>query len=100
MGVLGNGGGFLYKLSPLLFKERVRERFLSVIMKKVNVEMVSPPSGKGWWPKVKNVVKKVGAVAAIVAASPLKLPKVVMGVAQYLALLAGLVDASKTEKDE
>ncbi|WAC42232.1 hypothetical protein [Pedobacter sp. SL55] len=69
-------------------------------MKKVNVEMVSPPSGKGWWPKVKNVVKKVGAVAAIVVASPLKLPKAVKGVAQYLALLAGLVEASKDQKDE
>lgn len=72
----------------------------SVFMKKVNVEMVSPPSGKGWWPKVKNVVKKVGAAAAVVAASPLKLPKAIKGVAQYLALLAGLVDASKEQKDE
>lgn len=62
--------------------------------------MVSPPSGKGWWPKVKNVVSKVGAVAVVLVASPLKLPKVVKGVAQYLALLAGLVEASKNEKDE
>ena len=70
------------------------------MMKKGKVEMVSPPSGKGWWPKVKNVVKRVGAVAALVAASPLKLPKVVKSTAQYLTLLAGLLAAHRREKDE
>ena len=64
--------------------------------KKGKEEMVSPPSGKGWWPKMKNV----GAVAAIVAASPLKLPKAVKGIAQYLALLAGLLAANRQQKDE
>ncbi len=71
-----------------------------LMSKKGKVEMVSSPSGKGWWPKVKNVVKKVGAVAAIVAASPLKLPKAVKGVAQYLALLAGMLAANKQQNDE
>lgn len=62
--------------------------------------MAVQPSGKGWWPKVKNVIKKVGAVAVVVVASPLKLPKAVKSVAQYLALLAGLMDASKPKNDE
>jgi len=67
--------------------------FLIIEVKnKLNVN-VTQSSGKGWLRIVKRVMGIAGSTAGILLAGPLKLPGKVSRIAQYIALLAGIVKA-------
>ncbi|MFW0714247.1 hypothetical protein [Pedobacter sp. N23S346] len=59
---------------------------------------VIKPSGKGWLPMVKKSIQLAGSAATVLLASPLKLPGKIFILAQYIAVIAGIVKV--TGKDE
>jgi len=67
-------------------------------LKSNNQHVVIKPSGKGWLQAVKKTIQLAGSAATILLASPLKLPGKIFSIAQYIAVIAGIVKV--TEKDE
>jgi hypothetical protein len=77
------GGGAGLNIISFLFIE---------VKNKLNVN-VTQSSGKGWLRIVQRVVGIAGSTAGILLAAPLKLPEKISRIAQYIALMAGIVKA-------
>ena len=70
-------------------------------MKKVKKETkVAKPTGKGWLQTTKKIVVGIGNVAEVILTVPLKLPLKVLQVIKYIAVIAGIVQASDKDGND